>query len=341
VTDSGDRDRRPGGKPDGQRPDRKGPARGAPQGDRGPRRDGDRPDRGRPERGGAGRGRDEKRVWTKDGKPARGDRSARERETPEDRDPYGTKSVRTRHDDPEIPEDVTPDLLDRVARAQLKTLSKENAEGVANHLVMVARLIDSDPQLAYKHAVSAARRAGRIAVVRETLAIAAYTIGDFAMALRELRTYRRISGLNDQLPMMVDSERGLGRPDKALELGRSVPRETLPADVQVELAIAMSGARLDLGQTDAALVELQIPQLDPNTAYSYSAALFSAYATVLEDLGRAAEAEKWYRRADAAADAWNPEPDEDTVEVFEEELADEPVEESAAPTADAPESDES
>lgn len=344
MTDSGDRDRRPGGKPDGQRPDRKGPARGAPQSGRGPRREGDRPERGaaerggaergRPERGGAGRGRpgdrgsEEKRVWTRDGKPARGDRSASQRETPEDRDPYGTQSVRSRHDDPVIPEDVTPNQLDRVARAQLKTLSKDNAEGVANHLVMVARLIESDPRLAYEHAVSAARRAGRIAVVRETLAIAAYTIGDFAMALRELRTYRRISGLNDQLPMMVDSERGLGRADKALELGRSVPRETLPVDVQVELAIAMSGARLDLGQTDAALVELQIPQLDPNTAYSYSAALFSAYAAVLEDLGRAAEAEEWYRRADAAADAWNPEDDDDSVEVFEEELDEAELEES-------------
>ena len=362
MTDSGDRDRRPGGKPDGQRADPKGPARGTPQGGRGPRRDGDRPergrpersgashgrpdrgaaDRGRPERGGAGRGRpgdkaDEKRVWTRDGKPARGDRSASQRETPEDRDPYGTKSVRSRHDDPVIPEDVTPNELDRVARAQLKTLSKENAEGVANHLVMVARLIETDPQLAYEHAVSAARRAGRIAVVRETLAIAAYTIGDFAMALRELRTYRRISGSNDQLPMMVDSERGLGRPDKALELGRSVARETLPADVQVELAIAMSGARLDLGQTDAALVELQIPQLDPNTAFRYSAGLFSAYAAVLEDLGRAEEAEEWYRRADVAAEAWEAD-DDDSVEVYEEELDD--VSGPESPELETAESDE-
>ena len=48
----------------------------------------------------------------------------------------------------------------------------------------------------------------------------------------------------------------------------------------------MSGARLDLGQTDAALAELEIPELDPTTAYSYSPALFDAYATVLEELGR-------------------------------------------------------
>lgn len=295
-----------------------------------PRRDGDRPDR--PQRGSdrPGRpGQGEKRLWTKDGKPARGDVNARERETPEDRDPFGLRSVRNRHDDPVIPDDVEAKDLDRVARAQLKTLSKDNADGVARHLVMAARLIADDPKLAHEHAISAARRAGRIAVVRETLAITAYSIGDYTLALRELRTYRRISGRDDQLPMMVDSERGLGRPEKALELGRSVPRSSLPVEVQVELAIAMSGARLDLGQTDAALVELQIPALDPDTAFSWSPALFDAYAAVLEDLGRTEEAEEWFARSDRAAAALGSgdadEDEESTIEVFEEELeGDEP-----------------
>ncbi|MCW4384154.1 hypothetical protein OH146_00010 [Salinibacterium sp. SYSU T00001] len=217
---------------------------------------------------------------------------------------------------------MTPDQLDRSARAQLKTLAKENADVVATHLVMAARLINEDPELAHQHATSAARKAGRIAVVRETLAITAYSVGDFALALRELRTYRRISGRDDQLPMMVDSERGLGRPDRALELGRSVPRESLPSDVQVELAIAMSGARLDLGQTEAALLELEIPQLDPNRAFSWSPGLFAAYAAVLEDLGRSKEAEDWYRRADIAAEALHgadPSREEDVIEIYEEE----------------------
>jgi hypothetical protein len=313
VSESGDRARRPGGKPEGNRADSGRPARGAPAGNRGPRRD-----NGKPPHSAAG----EKRLWTREGAPARGDRTAREREVPEDRDPYGTQSVRPRHDEPEIPEDVKPGELDRVARAQLKTLSKENAEGVANHLVMVARLIDSDPQLAHRHAVSAARRAGRIAVVRETLAITAYSIGDFALALRELRTYRRISGKNDQLPMMVDSERGLGRPDKALELGRSVERTSLATEVQVELAIAMSGARLDLGDPETALRELEIPQLDPKTAYSYSPGLFDAYATVLEDLGRTDESELWWERSDRASAALSAaagSDEDELVEVEEEE----------------------
>lgn len=269
----------------------------------------------------AGKGGPEQRLWTKGGAPARNDRAASEREIPEDRDPFGTRSVRAHHEAPAIPDDVTPKELDRVALNELKTLSKENQEGVARHLVMVARLIESDPQLAHQHAISAARRAGRIGVVRETLAITAYTIEDYALALRELRTYRRITGRDDQLPMMVDSERGLGRPEKALELGRSVARATLPVPVQVELAIAMSGARLDLGNPEAALTELQIPQLDPSTAFSYSPGLFDAYATVLEELGRAAEAEEWYARAEVAADALDSgDGDDDVIEVVEEEL---------------------
>jgi hypothetical protein len=229
---------------------------------------------------------------------------------------------RPRHDDPEIPETVAANQLDKVARAELKTLSKDNADWVARHLVMAGQLIDEDPALAHKHAQAAGRRAGRIAVVRETVGITAYALGEFELALRELRTYRRISGRDDQLPLMVDCERGIGRPEKALELGRSVPKSSLEAPVQVALAIAMSGARLDLEQPEAALTELQIPQLDPERAFAWSPALFDAYATVLEDLGRAEEAEQWWQRSDRATIALERAAipaGEDTVEIIDED----------------------
>ncbi|MGN7192333.1 MULTISPECIES: hypothetical protein [unclassified Curtobacterium] len=200
---------------------------------------------------------------------------------------------------------------------------------------MAALLVDEDPETANQHALSAARRAGRVAVVRETAAITAYRTGDFATALRELRTYRRISGKNDQLPMMVDCERGLGRPERALELGRSIDRAALDPAVQVELAIAMSGARLDLGNPTAALGELEIPQLDPTTAYTWSPALYSAYAATLEELGRQDEADEWWARVDRAAEALAAAADEnawETVDVVEEEVEghDEPVADVAA-----------
>ncbi len=278
---------------------------------------------GSPNRAGAPRVDAGKKLWTRDGAPARNDRDARvveEEMTEEQRMQRELRSVRPRHDDPELPDDISGNDLDRIARNELKTLTKENAETVGRHLAMAARVIDEDPQLAHRHVMSAARRAGRIGVVRESLAITAYATGDFALALRELRTYRRISGSNDQLPLMVDSERGVGRPDRALELGRSVDRSTLPPAVQVGLAIAMSGARLDLGETDAALVELEIPQLNPNTAFSYSPELFAAYAEVLTELGREDEADEWLERASRADAALGASGDGDeTIEIQEME----------------------
>ncbi|MFA9276820.1 MAG: primosomal protein [Rhodoluna sp.] len=307
-------------------------------GDRGPRPDrgGDRPsygerserprfgDRGgRPDRAGAPRsgGRDS---------GGRDDRTSRWEEpelTEEQRMARELRMVRPHHDDPWIDDDVTGDELDKVARNELKTLTKENAERVAKHLVMAVRLMDENPELAHQHVLSAARRAGRIAIVRETLGITAYATGDFALALRELRTYRRISGSNEQIALMVDAERGVGRPDKALELGRSVERSTLSESTQVALSIAMSGARLDQDQVDLALAELEIPQLDPSKAFTYSPALFTAYAEVLEELGRHQEAAEWTTCAEVAEKALvaadlmdSSDEDEQDIVVFEEKL---------------------
>ncbi|WP_256934493.1 hypothetical protein [Microbacterium sp. BF1] len=241
-----------------------------------PRRDGGDRDKSRsfPQRGGAGRER-----------------------------PAQAANERPRFDEPHIPDEVTARDLNGAARNELKTLSKENAEHVARHLAMASRLIDEDPALAHEHALAASRRAGRIAIVRETLGITAYATEDFALALRELRTYRRISGKDDQIALMVDSERGIGRSDRALETGRAVDRSALDTPVRVALAIAMSGARLDQGDLELALGELEIPELDPDRAFEWSPALFAARAAVLEDLGRADEAEFWAHRAEVAAEA--------------------------------------
>jgi hypothetical protein len=236
------------------------------------------------------------------------------------RDPNREKS-------PVIPDSITPDDVDLGVRVQLKTLTPENAEMVARHLAMVNLLIDQDPGLAHKHALAAARRAGRIAIVRETVGVTAYTVGDYTLALRELLAHRRISASNDQIPLIVDSERGMNRPDRALKMAREVDRKTLPAAVRVNLAIVTSGARLDLGENELALAELEIPELNPAKVFSYSPPLFRAYAETLEVLDRKEEAKKWFDLAQRAEVALAGKP-EDVVEVIEEieipKLADRP-----------------
>lgn len=201
---------------------------------------------------------------------------------------------------PLIPHEIQPEDLDMGVRVQLKTLSAENAEMTARHLAMVAYLAEQDPELAHRHAQAAASRAGRIPVVRETVGITAYFVEDWALSLRELLAHRRMTNSNDHVPMMIDCERGLGRPQRGLELGRTIDRAALSADVRVSLAIAMSGARLDLEQNETALVELEIKELNPNSVFDYSPRLFWAYADTLEVLGREADAAKW---ADLAARA--------------------------------------
>ncbi len=291
-----DRPRRPR-RDDPRRGDRHRPDRGGkPQRSGGsPEKRGDRPfkprrsdDSGRPSREGDRPRRSPDRRPRPDG--PRFER--RERPAPEPEPVF-----------PDVDADIEPKMLDRVARRELTALDKDDAEFVASHLVMTARVIDDDPARALEHAQAAGHKGSRIPVVRETVGIAAYQTGDFALALRELRTHRRLSGSNANLPMMVDCERGLGRPDKAIELAHSVDPATLDTGVRVELAIALSGARLDKGQPDKALLELQIPELNPQMAYRYSPALFDAYAVVLDELGRSDEAATWGERANVAAEA--------------------------------------
>jgi hypothetical protein len=237
------------------------------------------------------------------------------------------RPVRERHDDPEVDADLDWKELHPQARNELKALTPENAEFVALHLAMAARLIEVEPERAHQHAISASRRGGRIPAVRETLGLTAYTIGDFALALRELRTFRRISGSLDQVALEVDCERGLERPERGLELARSIDRTKLSDVAAVNLAIAMSGARLDQGKAILALAELEIPQLKPDTAFAYSPSLFLAYAEVLDELERSREAEEWRARADVAQlaldEAFGTAEEAEEFEVFTE--YDEPV----------------
>ncbi|MDN3481750.1 hypothetical protein QMA10_07415 [Arthrobacter sp. APC 3897] len=198
---------------------------------------------------------------------------------------------------PEIDDDVTGQELDKVTRAQLRVLEEVNGEWVSKHLVMAGRLIDIDPELAFQHALAASRRGGRMAAVREAVALTAYASENFAEALREFRTYRRISGSNAYLAMMADCERGLGRADRALDIARSDEAKELDTAGQVDMAIVASGARMDMEQYDAAVTALEIPQLDKNRAFSFSPRLFRAYADALDLVNRNDEAEQWRNRA--------------------------------------------
>ncbi|WQD14004.1 MAG: hypothetical protein U1U88_002479 [Lawsonella clevelandensis] len=62
---------------------------------------------------------------------------------------------------------------------------------------------------------------------------------------------------------MADCERGLGRPERAIDMLNSEYAAYLDADGRAELLIVVAGARADLGQHDAAVVVLEQGNLDP------------------------------------------------------------------------------
>jgi hypothetical protein len=196
---------------------------------------------------------------------------------------------------PRIPESITEDQLSREVADELKGLPADLAATVGRYLV--AAELASDPEQAYRYAHAARHYAARIGVVREVVGIAAYQTGRWSEALAELRAARRLTGRNDYLPLMADSERGLGRLDRALDLVRSPEAKLLPRAAQIELRIVESGIRRDQGLADAAVLALQVPELTDGKLRPWSARLFYAYGDALLTAGRPEPAREAFSRA--------------------------------------------
>ncbi|MFJ8822294.1 hypothetical protein ACIREE_10975 [Streptomyces sp. NPDC102467] len=196
-----------------------------------------------------------------------------------------------------IPEDVSGFELDKDVQQELQSLPKGLAEDVAKNLVMVARLIDDDPEGAYGYAKVALRLASRVAAVREAAGFAAYASQNYSEALAEFRAARRMTGHVELWPVMADCERGLGRPEKALDMAGAPEVQKLDKAGQVEMRLVAAGARRDLDQLDAAIVTLQSPELASNSVQPWTARLRYAYADALLAAGREDEAREWFAKA--------------------------------------------
>lgn len=161
----------------------------------------------------------------------------------------------------------------------------------------MAAELASDPEQGYRYAQAARELATRIGVVREVSGIMAYRTGRWAEALSELRAARRMTGRGEYLPLMADSERALGRLDRALELVHSDDAKRLPRASQIELRIVESGIRRDQGLADAAVLALEVPELSDGRLRPWSARLFYAYGEALLAADRPEAAREAFSRA--------------------------------------------
>jgi tetratricopeptide (TPR) repeat protein len=190
------------------------------------------------------------------------------------------------------PRDLAPDV-----REELRAMSSSTADLVARHLVAAGQLLDAEPAAALAHARAARRLAPRIAAVREALGLASYHNGEWQSAIAELRTYHRLTGRQTHLAVIADSERALGRPERAVDIYRTADRAKLAPEEAVELLIVAAGARDDLGQREAAVSMLQVRELTSPLREPWVVRLRYAYAERLLTAGRRDEAREWFARA--------------------------------------------
>jgi tetratricopeptide (TPR) repeat protein len=173
---------------------------------------------------------------------------------------------------------------------------------VARHLAASVEAATVNPEISWQHAKAALSKASRVGIIREAAAEAAYNAGHFAEALIEFRAARRMRGIKEYWPLMADCERACGRPMKAIEMAGDPLVKNLDHASRVEMRIVAAGARMDMGNLDAALATLQCPDLTVTSVEPWSARIRYAYADVLEQMDRREEALEWFHRA-AAVDA--------------------------------------
>lgn len=218
-------------------------------------------------------------------------------------------------EDPEIPGHLSPAGLDAALRRELRSLPAADADLVSLHLQAASEVIDEDPELALAHSRAARRIGARVAAVREAVGIAAYRTGAWREALAELRTAYRMYGDPALIPMLADCERGLGRPERALDLLSAPPARGLTGDAAIERVLVEAGARRDIGQVEAARLVLEraiaatlpapgrvgvaggvsaVAAVEAVGTDSALPRMWYAYADTLTALGRSDAAEEWF-----------------------------------------------
>lgn len=165
---------------------------------------------------------------------------------------------------------------------------------------IVSKSIDAFAAGDYEHAASLAERAKagtqRSGRVRELLGLALYHIGNYKDAVRELLTYRRLTGLVDQNHVIADCYRALGRPERALEVCHEVTPEKVPPEIWAEVLIVSASTLADQGDLDRALAQTARGELKPPKVQPYHLRLWYVRADLLEKTGRNREAAAMWER---------------------------------------------
>lgn len=172
-------------------------------------------------------------------------------------------------------------------------------------------LEQSDPQQALAHAQWVAHQASRVDIARETLGLVAYRQGKWKLANRELRTAYRMNGESDYLPIIADCERGMGHPEKAIEIALSDDAKKLKGEAKAEMMIVFAGAYADRKHYDQALKIIRTLENVPGLSGGYRMRALQAEQNFLDAAGRIDESKKLDEKADELESEFADKPEEE------------------------------
>lgn len=155
-----------------------------------------------------------------------------------------------------------------------------------------------DLEAAIRLGESAKRSASRSPSIREFLGLAHYQAGDWKKALSELRTGARLSGSNQQYPVMADCLRASGRPEKALELLSELDESTekIPEALQIEAQLVRAGIFMDRDDLPSAVGALREVLSEPKNVEIHHLRLWYMLADLFEQAGKNGEARRLFGR---------------------------------------------
>lgn len=232
-----------------------------------------------------------------------------------------TRNLERREPPIYIDKDIQPQDVGKETWSALRGLSKDTATRVAEHLIMMSRLTDTDPDLAYRHAERAQKYAGRVGVVREAVGLCAYVTGNYETAIHSIRAFRRICGFTDaHRAIEADCMRALGQSERALVMISKVKIAGIPIEEQVELAIVKAAIHADLGEYEHALGILDGNWVN-RISDPYKARVYSAKAGFYEQIGNTEMAERFNN----IAEELDPAPYDDSDILILEDETNEPL----------------
>lgn len=131
----------------------------------------------------------------------------------------------------------------------IRSTPKDRREPALHHL---GKGLEAFAEERYSAALNDLRKAKKLAprssTARELLGLSAYRSGQWEEALRELRTFRRITGDLIHYPVEMDCLRALGRTDDVTRAWERIEGEDLSPTVNHEARVVYASFLLDQGR---------------------------------------------------------------------------------------------